>query len=524
MDWFSLLGVMLLLVNNSSPQEQYKQLTRDALAELVDGNIQKAIDHFEDYLNDHPADLESLYGMAICYSRLNDIDEAIMYLHRAVFLGLPIERFLAGPRPLLDPLIQSRQFQTIMRQLPIQLVHGPLLGCVTDHSARFWFRTFQEADLQVVVSHPTDPMESWRSPTVRTDKQKDYTAILNVGDLKPDTEYMYRLIIDGETYPETWSFRTFPPRNKNAKFKIGFGGGAGYTPQHERMWNTIHSHSLPAFLFLGDNVYIDNPEKPDIQRYCYYRRQSRPEFRSFTSSSSIFAVWDDHDFTDNDAGGGPAIDLPPWKIPVWKLFQENWNNPSYGGGEKNPGCWFEFSIANVDFFMLDGRYYRDDPKTPNPSMLGDVQKRWLHDRLTNSNAVFKVIVSPVPWADGAKPGSLDPWQGYKEEREEIFSWIRENKIDGVILLSADRHRSDAWKIEREGCYPLYEFESSRLTNIHTHAIMPGCIFGYNESCSFGLLAFDTVKANPTVSYEIYNIDNELIHKITLDKRRLSFSN
>ncbi|MCP4516497.1 MAG: hypothetical protein GY824_14870, partial [Delftia sp.] len=41
------------------------------------------------------------------------------------------------------------------------------------------------------------------------------------------------------------------------------------------------------------------------------------------------------------------------------MFKQNWNNPGFGGGEKQPGCWYDFQIADVHFIMLDGRYYRD---------------------------------------------------------------------------------------------------------------------------------------------------------------------
>ncbi|HQO33177.1 MAG TPA: alkaline phosphatase, partial [bacterium] len=104
---------------------------------------------------------------------------------------------------------------------------------------------------------------------------------------------------------------------------------------------------------------------------------------------------------------------------------------------------------------------------------------------------------------------------------EIFSFLEKNRIDGVILLSADRHRSDAWRIERPNGYRFYDFESSKLTNIHTHALIPGALFGYNDKCSFGLLTFDTTKEDPEVSYEILSIDDELIHKITLKRSQIS---
>ena len=90
-----------------------------------------------------------------------------------------------------------------------------------------------------------------------------------------------------------------------------------------------------------------------------------------------------------------------------------------------------------------------------------------------------------------------------------------------MLLSADRHRSDAWRIERPGGYDLYEFESSKLTNIHTHGVMPEALFGYNAKNSFGLLRFDTTLDDPEVTYQIYSIDNELVYTLTLRLSELS---
>ncbi|MBD3266242.1 hypothetical protein GF373_06185 [bacterium] len=199
-------------------------------------------------------------------------------------------------------------------------------------------------------------------------------------------------------------------------------------------------------------------------------------------------------------------------------------NPGYGGNrEEQPGCWFSFAVGDVDFIMLDGRYYRENPrKVENPSMLGPVQKQWLFDTLKQSKATFKVLASPVPWAYGTKPGSPDPWQGFKQEREEIFSFIEENQIEGVFLIAADRHRSDAWKIYRENGYSLYEFESSRLSNMHYHREMPQAIFSYNDTCSFGTLSFDTTLNDPEVTYTVWSIDDEKKFSMTLKRSRLAY--
>jgi len=505
-------------------QEQYKKLSRDAISQIVDGEYDAAIKHFEDYLSKHPKDLESMYGLAVAYTQKNNISTALAYVHNALDEGLQFSRFLAGPRDLLKPLTDSAEFKALAERQNVELLHGPLLGCVTDTSAKFWVRTANEVPVQVLIRTSGNAKSTISSAIAKTNKAKDFTAVISVRGLKPDTRYYYKLLVDGSIQPRQWAFRTFPASGAQSQFWIGFGGGAGFTPQYERMWDTITSHNLLAFLLLGDNVYIDNPTRQAVQQYCYYRRQSRLEFQDFAATTAIYAIWDDHDFTTNDAGGGPEILKPYWKIPVWRTFVNNWNNPYYAGGENQPGCWFDFSIGDVDFFMLDGRYYRTKSKVTNPSMLGDVQKMWLFKKLKSSTATFKVLASPVPWSYGAKPGSRDPWQGYKAEREQIFTFLESNKIDGVILISADRHRSDIWKIERPDWYDLHEFESSKLTNIHTHKIMPGSLFGYNKKCSFGRLQFDTTIPDPQVTYKIISIDNEVIYTFSLKKSQLTGKN
>ena len=47
----------------------------------------------------------------------------------------------------------------------------------------------------------------------------------------------------------------------------------------------------------------------------------------------------------------------------------------------------------------------------------------------------------------------------------------------------------------------------------THGVVatPGLIWGYNKTCSFGLMRFDTTAADPGVTFECVTIDGEIIH-------------
>lgn len=501
----------------------YKRRGQRQMLAILDGHPERAAQLCRGRIKQDPQDAESLFVLAVALAQLDSLQQALQATQRALDVGLPFERFLAGPRSLLAPLTATSEFAALHRQHPVQLLHGPLLGAVTDSSARFWARTRDPVRVQVRVRPASGPGEVQLSSVAKTHVDRDFTAVVEVIGLQPTTLYSYDILLEGEPVLQANQtvFQTFPASGRPATFEIGFGGGAGYTPANERIWEVIASHRLTAFLLLGDNVYIDLPEQPGaFHQYTYYRRQSRPEFRRLVRRTPIFAIWDDHDAAIDDIWMGPYRDKPDWKPLLFRIFQINWNNPAYGDSYWQ-GCWFTFSIADVDFIMLDGRMYRSNPFMERPTMLGAVQKQWLKRTLLTSSAMFKVLVSPVPWAPGAKPNSKDTWDGFAAEREEIFSFIETNDIDGVILMSADRHRSEAWKHERPNSHPLYEFLSSKLTNIHTHDIVPGALFSYNEKCSFGVLAFDTNLTDPTVTFRVYSIDDELIDSLTIRRSELS---
>ena len=156
-------------------------------------------------------------------------------------------------------------------------------------------------------------------------------------------------------------------------------------------------------------------------------------------------------------------------------------------------------------------------------MLGPAQMEWLKKTLKKP-AVFTVICSNVPLAPKVKPGSKDTWDGYDGERQRIYQFIAKQKIPGIIILSADRHRSDAYKIDSgiQGMYPLYEFSSSRLTNQHVHGLIKTSLFGYNEKQSFGRVDFDLKAEDPTVKYTVVNIDGKAIHSLKVKRSELQF--
>ncbi len=126
-------------------------------------------------------------------------------------MGFPVERFLAGPRIFLEPLLTNGDFRALIEGRYYRLIHGPMLGSITDSQARFWVRTFETSDIFVEVNEKDDPWDKKRF-TGKSLAEHDYTAAITAEGLKPNTSYHYKVLIDGSLFFATVMFSTFCPK------------------------------------------------------------------------------------------------------------------------------------------------------------------------------------------------------------------------------------------------------------------------------------------------------------------------
>lgn len=410
-------------------------------------------------------------------------------------------------------LLKEPAFVALVNKHDLKLFNGPMVGDVQPTSAKFWVRTAGPATVQIRAGESL-------SQTVTTGPKDDYTAVMTLDGLAPFTDYKYDVLVDGKTINrDAFQFRTAPTRGQKVNFHVTFGSGSRYVPTNEFAWTNMAKSRPLAYLGLGDNVYIDVVDRRGAQRLFYYRRCLSPAYRDLISSVAMYAVWDDHDMAMNDDSGGAGLSKP-WKRPNWNVFRQNWNNPHYGDGESIPGTWHSFSLGDVDFFMTDGRFYRDKK---DRTMLGPDQKKWLLESLGAAKGKFKVIASGTMWSDDADKGGKDSWAGRwaRDERDEIFGFITENKIDGVVLISGDRHRSDIWRIERPSGYPLFEFVSAKVTNEHTHKTFPNAVWSYNEGNFWGQLGFDFNPEDPVFTFSCVDSSGDVVKEFPLKLSELS---
>jgi len=267
-------------------------------------------------------------------------------------------------------------------------------------------------------------------------------------------------------------------------------------------------------LWMGDNVYFREPEWSSLEgmsgRYRAYREA--PALRKLLRSTAHLAVWDDHDFGPDNSDGSF-----PMKGAALAAFQRYWANPSYGLPGV-PGIFGQVTWGDADFFLLDNRFHRYPnryPHTPEKAMFGRAQLGWLKQALVASPATFKVIVAGGQFWNARN--RYETFFGYPVEQRALAEWLVEQRIEGVLFLSGDRHFAELLRRERPGTYPLYEFTSSPLTAGAFRDLPaderenPEAVAGtIVTERSFGWLRFSGPRKERAVTLEAYAADGRLL--------------
>jgi len=398
-----------------------------------------------------------------------------------------------------------------------RLMQGPMVGAVTDTDARIWVRTSGAFTVSVVYDVTPDFSSPTETDPVMADKARDYTEVITISDLTPSTEYFYELRVDGirDRYLEQlepFSFTTAPPSGEPEDLRIAFGSCPKWQDDRiQPIWPWIVHWAPDVFFWIGDNVYADSLD-PDIIREEYRRQREIAGLQPLIRNTPNLAVWDDHDYGLNNHDR-----TNPVKEGAYEAFLDYWPNPSFGLPDVK-GIFFTFTWGQVEFFVLDGRWYRDPdeaPDTPDKTMLGADQMAWLMERLEASRAVFKVLVSGSGWSTEKGEGG-DSWAAFLHERNRLFDFIRDREISGVVLMSGDSHIGELNVIpwSEHGGYDLYDMVSSPLAQVTPDSwlerrperrVWPV----YFQGSNFGLVDF-FMEDDPRMTFRLVDIHGRVV--------------
>jgi N-sulfoglucosamine sulfohydrolase len=221
----------------------------------------------------------------------------------------------------------------------------------------------------------------------------------------------------------------------------------------------------PDFLIInGDCVYYDHPYNTRAKtltemRDKWHEQYVMPRFVSLFAKTPIYWNKDDHDYRQNDSD--PTGDYPPSHALGIATFREqvpiaHHDAPTYRTHRMG---------RDLQLWFVEGRDYRSPnkmPDGPEKSIWGKEQRAWLQRTIKESDAIFKILISPTPMIgpDDAYKSDNHANEGFHHEGESFLTWLKENGVDPArfFILCGDRH----WKYHSRHPQGFQEFSCGAL--------------------------------------------------------------
>lgn len=345
------------------------------------------------------------------------------------------------------------------------------------------------------------------SPAVQAKAERDFIVRMQFRQLQPGTNYTVRTHI-GMTSDDlrpgpTATFRTHPGSASSDRVRLVVVTGMNYAKFHgdNRIDREIHREhnntDLPApyakpdkhlgypslatilklkpdyFVGTGDNVYYDTPKKPRAEtvpqlRQKWHEQFVQPRYRDLFTKVATYWMIDDHDYRIDD-GDNTGDHLPSPETGRATMLEQLPIAPVKGEEQAKTYRTHRMS-RDLQVWFPENRMYRSPNAMedgPGKSIWGEEQKAWLKKTIAESNATFKLLISPNPMVgpdDARKFDNHTNFKGFRHERDEFFAWLKEEGLDkNFYLVCGDRH----WQYHSIHPTGLEEFSCGALVDANS---------------------------------------------------------
>jgi alkaline phosphatase D len=319
----------------------------------------------------------------------------------------------------------------------------------------------------------SDSSQKFETGWVAVDAGKNFTIQWKLDFLMPGTKYVVHLdarpigkkIISDKV---DGTFST-PPTEKMAE-NIEFCIVTCH--DYARRDDPVNGHKIypvmlrmspDFFVHTGDVEYYDHKEPfaytEELMRFKWDRLFALPFQRDFYKQVTTYFMKDDHDVLSDDAFPGKTYGAVSWErgLEIFDKEQFPSNDKPY-----KTVRWGK----NLQIWMVEGRNFRSknsDPDGPGKTIWGKEQKEWLFKTLQESDATFKLLITPGPILGPDRDKKKDNYSNsnWKFEGDEIRSFL--NKFDNVFICNGDRH----WQyVSHPQNTNLWEFSCGAGSDVH----------------------------------------------------------
>ena len=209
-------------------------------------------------------------------------------------------------------------------------------------------------------------------------------------------------------------------------------------------------------------MYYDVPfqaaaRTPAELRRKWHEQFVQPRYAELFAEVPTYWEKDDHDSRFNDSDNTGDTEPSP-ELGIATFLEQV---PVVDPDAPNPVTYRTHRInRDLQIWLTEGRDYRRPnmmASGPEKTLWGAEQLQWLERTLLESDATFKILISPTPMigpddaeqagraAEGHDPlkrdNHADP-AGFQHERDEFFEWLIANRFleeQNFYIICGDRH-------------------------------------------------------------------------------------
>lgn len=364
------------------------------------------------------------------------------------------------------------------------------------------------------------------TPWAAVDATRDHTHQFKLTALKPGTAYRVQVesrdprgaagaTVNGE-------FRTAPAPDVAAPVRFSVVTCGDYPRRDDpanghRIYDTMLRLQLDFMVHTGDIEYYDKPDpwatSAELARVKWNRIFALPFQRAFHNRTPTYFTYDDHDILKNDCWPGQTYGSLTWDQGVAIFDEQTPISP-------RPYRTIRHG-RDLQIWVIEGRRWRSAntaPDGPAKTILGAEQKAWLFRTINESDATFKVLVSPTPIVGPDRGNKNDNHanEGFRHEGDELRRFLGAKK--NLIVANGDRH----WQyFSIDPVSGTREFGCGPSSDVHAGGYTPqpgdeGIQKYFRLAGGFLTIAVEPGGSGPRMVARHHTVDGAIAHEVTMD--------
>lgn len=360
----------------------------------------------------------------------------------------------------------------VYHSLSAGLSTSPMLGPIEMREAKIWVQTTSPALVRIAYAKDGQESETIWSLPQETNSKAGNTALIQLSNVEPGHTYQYRVEVNGDLVDGSYQFSTpsfYHGRTPPPDFSIAVGGAhyvnqEGFEPPYQTLgggydiFETIRSTDPKLMIWLGNTTHLRESDWASHSGYIKRHTHARglPQMSKLLANVPQYATWGVSDYGGLGAGSSYS-----YRSYAETTFLSFW--PSAAPVSELNGIATRFRYADVDFFLLDTRSFRNDhPTSTSPvEILGAEQIEWLRAELVRSKATFKIVAAGAPILN---PADSQTNLSYADsEHTRLLQMFRDEDISGLFFLSGGKYYGELTRLVHANSYNLFDLTLGPLT-------------------------------------------------------------